>query len=71
MDLPIEMVHRLRIDDVQQVTSNDTQRSQIALLKFQERVSSYCRASGITSIATQRSEIANDTFRVGIGYMVS
>ena len=57
----MEIVHRFKIDDVQHVTSNETHRSHIASLRFHERVSSYCRASGITNIATQRSEMANET----------
>ena len=60
-DLPIEIVHRLRIDDVQQVTSKLTQRSHIAGVSLHEDDNSYVKASGITRIATQRSDIASET----------
>lgn len=54
-------MQRLRIEEVQQVTSNDTQRSQIFGLKSQVPVNSYCNANGMTKIATHKSDIANDT----------
>lgn len=58
---PIEIVQRFRIDDVHAVTSNETQRSQIPFDSRHDCESSYCNANGMTNIATQRSDIANDT----------